>query len=59
MLSLLKNFRDVLYFDIILNYEKHIHFHLFELEHFKIILVELEHLPEHLMGKLFGGNTTT
>ena len=31
--------------------KKHIHLHLFELEH----LIELEHLPEHLIGVLFGG----
>ena len=30
---------------------------LFELEHFKFILVELDHLPEHLIEILFGGNT--
>ena len=31
------------------------HFHLFELEH----LIELEQLPEHLIGELSGGNTMT
>ena len=31
------------------------HFQLFELE----LLIELEHLPEHLIGVLFEGNTMT
>ena len=35
--------------------KKQFHFHLFELE----ILIELEHLPEHLIGVLFEGNTMT
>ena len=50
---------DILYFDIIPNIKKHIHFHLFELEHFKKHLIELEHLPEHWIGELFGARTMT
>ena len=49
---------DILYFDIISNIKKHIHFHLFELEHLKKKhLIELEHLPEHLIGEFFGART--
>ena len=35
--------------------KKFFHFHLFELKH----LIKLEHLPEHLIRILFGGNTMT
>ena len=52
---ILRGRRNVRYFEKILSNRKKSYNFIFELEH----LIEPEHLPEHLNGILFGGNTKT